>query len=188
MFRMIEAVEAAGHTCVLYLYDRFAGEMSRHEQVIRQYWPRVRAEIRSVAEGLAPLDAYVATAWQTAHVLAVRGHVPTRRLYLVQDFEPFFYPQGSEYALAEDSYRFGFQHLAIGNMCAHLLKEKFNVDAPVAAYGCDTSVYNLTNPGRAQWRRVLRQARRPPARVRPRGARAARVPPSAPGAADPSVR
>src|ERR1700752_4680293 len=25
MFRMIEAVEAAGHTCVLYLYDRFGG-------------------------------------------------------------------------------------------------------------------------------------------------------------------
>lgn len=25
MFRMIEAVEAAGHTCVLYLYDRFRG-------------------------------------------------------------------------------------------------------------------------------------------------------------------
>ena len=30
LFRMVEAVEAAGHTCVIYLYDRFRGQLSRH--------------------------------------------------------------------------------------------------------------------------------------------------------------
>jgi len=147
MFRMVEAVEAAGHTCLLYLYDRFHGELSRHERVIRTYWPRVRAEVRSASAGFEPLDACVASGWQTAHVLAARADLPTRRLYLVQDFEPFFFPQGSEYVLAEDTYRFGFRCIAVGRMVAQLLRERFDVDARVAEYGCDTSVYRLTNPG-----------------------------------------
>jgi O-antigen biosynthesis protein len=144
---MVEAVEAAGHTCVLYLYDRFNGLLSRHESVIRECWPGVRAGVRSVADGMEPLDAYVATGWQTAHVLAARASLPTRRLYLVQDYEPYFYPHGSEYALAEDTYRFGFRCMTIGWLAAELLQKQFGVRAAVAEYGCDTSVYKLTNPG-----------------------------------------
>jgi glycosyltransferase involved in cell wall biosynthesis len=147
MFRMIEAAEAAGHTCVLYLYDRFHGQTSRHEQIIRTYWPQIRAEVRSVHDGLAALDAYVATGWPTAHVLAARPGLATRRLYLVQDYEPYFYPHGSEYVLAEDTYRFGFRCIAVGWMVADLLRSKHGVEAPVAEYGCDTSVYQLTNTG-----------------------------------------
>jgi hypothetical protein len=145
MFRMVEAVEAAGHTCILYLYDRFRGQLSRHEQVIRKCWPDVRAEVRSVAEGMEPLDAYVASGWQTAHVLAARAGLATRRLYLIQDFEPFFYPQGSEYVLAEDTYRFGFRCIAVGWFVADLLQKQFNVEAQIAQHGCDTTVYRLTN-------------------------------------------
>ena len=146
LFRMVEAVEAAGHTCYLYLYDRFHGQLSRHEQIIKTYWPNVQAQVRSVARGLEPLDAYVASGWQTAHVLGARASLPTRRLYLVQDFEPFFYPQGAEYALAADTYRFGFRCIAIGRMVADLLQKEYNVHAQIAEHGCDTSVYRLTNP------------------------------------------
>lgn len=146
MFRMVEAVEAAGHRCVLYLYDRFHGELARHEQVIRRYWPGVRAEVRSVDDGLTALDAYVASAWQTAHVLAARADLPTRRLYFIQDFEPYFYPQGSEYALAEDTYRFGFRCITVGHMLARLLRDRYGVAAAVAEFGCDTDVYRLAEP------------------------------------------
>lgn len=145
MFRMVEALEAAGHICHIYLYDRFRGHLPRHEQVIRKFWPEVRAEIHSVAEGLEQLDAYVASGWQTAHVLAARASLPTHRLYLIQDFEPFFYPQGSEYALAEDTYRFGFRCIAVGWFVANLLRKQLGVHAEVAEHGCDTSAYRLTN-------------------------------------------
>lgn len=159
MFRLLEAVEAAGHRCTVYLYDRFGGELARHEDVIRRYWPGVRADVRSVDDGLAPLDAYVATAWQTAHVLASRADLPTRRLYLVQDFEPHFYPQGSEYALAEDTYRFGFRCVTVGRTLADLLGERYGVRAAVAEFGCDTDVYRLTQPGIAEREGVVFYAR-----------------------------
>jgi glycosyltransferase involved in cell wall biosynthesis len=147
LFRMVEGTEAAGHTCVLYLYDRFAGEISRHERVVRQHWPSLRAEVRSVADGLGPLDAYVASGWETAHVLA-SSRVPTRRLYFIQDFEPYFYPVGSHYVLAEDTYRFGFRCITVGPMLADLLCDRYGVRARVAEFGCDTSVYRLTNRDR----------------------------------------
>ena len=147
-FRMVEAVEAAGHNCVLYLHDRFGGEPRRHEQVIRRNWPGMRAQVRSVADGPARLDAYVASAWQTAHVLASWNTLPTRRLYFIQDFEPLFYPLGSHYVLAEDTYRFGFRAITVGRILADLLRDRYGVEAAVAEFGCDTSTYRLTNPRR----------------------------------------
>jgi O-antigen biosynthesis protein len=147
-FRLIEAMEQAGHTCVIYLYDRYLGDTARHEAVIRRHWPALRAEVRAVRDGLQPTDALVATSWPTAHALAVHGTAPTRRLYLVQDFEPYFYPRGSEYALAEDTYRFGFRPIAIGNMVADVLRAEVGVEAVVAEFGCDTDVYRFVNRDR----------------------------------------
>jgi glycosyltransferase involved in cell wall biosynthesis len=145
LFRMVEGMEAAGHTCVLYTHDVYGGDLSRHERVIRQHWPRMRAEVRSVSDGLEPLDAYVASGWETAHVLASHADLPTRRVYFIQDFEPLFYPAGSHYVLAEDTYRFGFRAITVGPMLADLLRDRFGVAAAVAEFGCDTSVYKLTN-------------------------------------------
>ena len=142
MFRMVEALESAGHRCVMYLYDRHGGDIRQRAEVIRQGWPQIRAEVRDVADGIHGVDACLATSWQSAHVLARRGVDPMRRLYLVQDFEPSFYPRGSQYALAEDSYRLGFRLLALGEMVAgHLRDTGGEVD--VVPFGCDTGVYRL---------------------------------------------
>ena len=146
MFRMVEALEAAGHRCVGYLYYTFDCELERHTEVIRGAWPQVHAEIRSVDGGLVPMDAYVATSWPTAHVLASHGDLVTRRMYFIQDFEPWFYPQGAEYTLAEDTYRFGFQPITVGRMLADLLQDQFGTRAAVAEFGWDDAVYRCTDP------------------------------------------
>ncbi len=142
LFRMVEAVEAAGHRCVLYLYDRYGGDIAAQEQVIRTWWPNLRAEVRDAADGIRGVDAAVASSWDTAHILARRGTDPMRRLYFIQDFEPYFYAHGSMYALAEDSYRFGFRTIALGEMVAGLLRREIGVDPDVTEFGCDTTVYH----------------------------------------------
>ena len=146
LFRMVQALESAGHECQLYLYNRYGGDLARHEAVIRGSWPWVKAAVRDLADGFDRLDGCVATSWQTAHVMAQRP-IKTRRLYFVQDFEPFFYPRGYEYALAEDSYRFGYRCIAVGHMVADLLRSEVGVEADIAEFGCDTNVYRLTNRG-----------------------------------------
>ena len=141
LFRMVEAVEQAGHTCVLFLYDRYGGDVRAHEQVIRGWWPEIRAEVRDASGGIDGVDASIASSWESAHVLARRGQTPMRRLYFVQDYEPYFYARGAMYALAEDTYRFGFRTVALGEMVARLLRSEVGITPDVTEFGCDTSVY-----------------------------------------------
>ena len=122
MFRMVQALEAAGHECVLALHNHYDSDLAERTQIIREGWPAIRAGVASLPDGLDGADAAIATAWQTAHALARHGTAPMRRLYFVQDYEPLFYPRGSEAALAELSYRFGYRTIALGDMVAgHLL-------------------------------------------------------------------
>ncbi len=146
ILRMVQALEEAGHRCELLLYDSFRGTADRHADVVRHNWPWIKADVRDVkSAGRAP-DVCIATSWPTAHVLAGQRWA-TRRMYFVQDYEPFFYPRGSQYALVEDTYRFGFDTVSIGHMVADLLREHNDVAAAVAPFGTDTNVYHLDNRG-----------------------------------------
>ena len=55
---------------------------------------------------VSPADVSIATLWLTAYSVAHFPHT-RRRFYLIQDFEPMFYPAGTNYALAEESYHLG---------------------------------------------------------------------------------
>ena len=52
-------------------------------------------------------DACIATCWESAYPV-MRFNSTRRKFYLVQDFEPLFFPGGTLYGLAENTYRFGF--------------------------------------------------------------------------------
>jgi GT2 family glycosyltransferase/glycosyltransferase involved in cell wall biosynthesis len=57
-------------------------------------------------DSMPPADVSIATQWHTAYLAANFPHT-RRRFYLIQDFEPMFYPAGTNYALAEETYRLG---------------------------------------------------------------------------------
>ena len=61
-------------------------------------------------ELVPPADASIATLWLTAYAVA-RAQNTKRKFYLVQDFEPMFYPASTSYALAEETYRLGLYAL-----------------------------------------------------------------------------
>lgn len=143
MFRMIEGLEAAGVECVLFLYDRHNGDIAAQAATVRRGWPGVRAQVRSAEAGITGVDACFATSWESAHVLATRSAPDLRRLYFIQDYEPYFYPRGSLYALAEDSYRFGFRHVALGEMVAGTIRDEIGAPSDVVPFGCDNDAYRL---------------------------------------------
>ncbi|MBC7402303.1 MAG: glycosyltransferase family 1 protein [Microbacteriaceae bacterium] len=149
LFRMVAELERQGHTCVLFLYDRHGGDVAAHEQVIRRHWPEMRARVVDVADGISGVDACVASGWPTAHVLAVRApSTSIRRVYFVQDYEPYFHAKGALSTLAEDSYRLGFRTIALGHMVDGLLRSEIGISPDVVEFGCDTDVYTLTNTGK----------------------------------------
>jgi hypothetical protein len=51
-----------------------------------------------------PDDVYIASAWWDAHLLS-RLPLPSKFIYLVQDYEPIFYNNSDQYVLAEATYK-----------------------------------------------------------------------------------
>jgi glycosyltransferase involved in cell wall biosynthesis len=136
MFRLISALEHAGHQCTLYVRDRHGWALEQHERRIRAWWPWVNAEVRDVADGIEDAHAIFATAWETAYVI-LASRARGRRFYLVQDFEPSFYPAGSESLLAEATYRFGFHGITAGRWLAPLLAREYGMPTDAFDFGRD---------------------------------------------------
>ena len=147
MLRLVSALEQAGHTCILYLDDQHGWSLDEHRRTIRTWWPWVNAEVRDVSDGIADAHAVFATAWETAYkVLA--SPAKGVRFYLVQDFEPAFYPAGSESLLAEATYSFGFHGVTAGPWLSERLRRDYGMAADHFDFGRDP-VYRLQDDGAA---------------------------------------
>jgi hypothetical protein len=145
LFRMLSSAAGAGFDCTLLLYNRHDGDVDYYRQVIRHAWPWLDVRIEAVPERITGFDALVASSWSTAHVIASRAR-EGRRLYFIQDYEPFFSPRGSEHAFAQDSYRLGFRNIALGEMVHGLLRDELDVASDLVPFGCDTEAYELADP------------------------------------------
>ncbi|MEO7005439.1 MAG: glycosyltransferase family 1 protein [Terrimesophilobacter sp.] len=150
LFRIVEALEAAGHRCVLFLYDKHGLDVARLTSVIREHWPSMRAEVRDARAGVADVDAIVATSWESAHVIVKYARSPMRRLYFIQDYEPFFYGHGAEYTFAAMTYQLPFRRIALGEMLGGMILEQTGLASDVVPFGCDSAVYHLPAAGIAR--------------------------------------
>ncbi|MBW4716989.1 rhamnosyltransferase WsaF family glycosyltransferase [Saccharothrix obliqua] len=142
MFRLIQHLERSGHTCRLYLYDVYGSRAVDHEPVIRAAYPGFRGEVRDVTAGMADAHAVFATAWMTAYP-AFNDPCAGKRFYLVQDYEPWFFPVGGLSALAENTYRMGFHGFTAGRFLAEKLHADLGMSADWFDFGCDTERYHL---------------------------------------------
>lgn len=146
MFRMVAALERAGHSCVVYIDDRHGWELEQHRRTIRAWWPWVGAEVRDLAAGIEDSHAILATSWPTAYPVLASPALGAR-CYFVQDFEPWFYPAGSEALLAEATYRFGFHGVTAGRWLAQLLRREYGMPAGHFDFGCDLEHYAYDERG-----------------------------------------
>lgn len=89
---------------------------------------------------IEPCHYLVATGWQTAYWVA-KYRDTLERLYFVQDFEPSFYAQGSEYCFAEDTYRLGLTGITAGTWLAEKLAADYGMKTFAFSFGCDTGFY-----------------------------------------------
>ncbi|MDE0613526.1 MAG: glycosyltransferase [bacterium] len=93
---------------------------------------------------IPPADAAIATMWTTAY-FAARTPDQARRFYLIQDFEPMFYPAGTLYALAEHSYRLGLYGLCNTGHLADIYRDRYGGVADHFWPAVDDSVFHARN-------------------------------------------
>jgi glycosyltransferase involved in cell wall biosynthesis len=144
IFRMIRHLVDFGHTCHVYAIP--VNFMQKYtpaqiEQYVDTHFMRTGAIFHQWNGQTGAADATVATYWKTVSLLQ-QLPAPGRHYYLVQDFEPYFYPVGAEYIQAENSYRQGLHCITLGPWLARLMAEKYGAEADHFDFAVDTEVYS----------------------------------------------
>ena len=88
-----------------------------------------------------PADVDIATLWVTAFAVAKHRGTP-RKFYLVQDYEPMFYPAGTQFALAEESYRLGLYGLCNTANLAKVYRDEYGGRSWSFTPAVDPSVFH----------------------------------------------
>lgn len=91
--------------------------------------------------GIPPADAAVATLWLTAMHVAKSPGVQ-RRFYLVQDYEPGFYPASTMFAMAEESYRLGLYGICNTRSMHSMYTQEYGGNATFFTPAIDPQIFN----------------------------------------------
>jgi len=150
IFRFIKYLEDAGNECSIYLYsDSGEAPIDVIKNVMGDSYPNTAATMCWLDDKDLPsdIDAIFCTSWETAYA-AKRLLSTAEKFYFVQDFEPYFYPVGGLYSLAENTYRFGFYGITAGGWLSKKLHKEYAMETDHYEFGADNSVYSHKNKSR----------------------------------------
>jgi glycosyltransferase involved in cell wall biosynthesis len=170
------------------LLSSFGHQNNAHIVPCRDLWDQSDLEIReSVGEQFAPLDAdvfkwrggpmvasdaVILTHWSTAHMID-RVSNTSKLFYFVQDWEPFFFPMGTEYLRAEQTYKMGFSCITLGSWLTQRLTEWYDADADYFDFAVDHEIFYPRAEKKPDRPRICFYARpSTPRRLFPMGVRA----------------
>jgi O-antigen biosynthesis protein len=145
IYRFIKYLEEAGHTCRVYLYS--TSDFATVEELrdgMKKSYPETNASMEWLDGPMAEADVVFATGWETAYAV-FNDPGKALKFYFVQDFEPYFYPIGSEYILAENTYRFNFFGITAGKWLSQKLSEDYGMECDYYDFGADKTLYTHQN-------------------------------------------
>ena len=94
-------------------------------------------------------DVVVATLWTSVYFVAKNRHLFRYKAYFIQDFEPYFYPQGDFYQLSLQTYHMGFIMISLGSWNKRMIESN---DSKLSVHSVDfpfeQSEYQLESSGR----------------------------------------
>ena len=143
IFRFVMMLQKAGFLNRIYIIKPLAFHSSKEcRAFLKQNYVLDLEEIEvsiNIAEmGFA--HATIATSWQTAYALRDFDNTVSK-FYFVQDFEPYFFPVGSEYAFAENTYKFGFRGLTAGDWLKNKLHDEYGMQTESFSFSYDHKLY-----------------------------------------------
>lgn len=146
IFRFMKFLDDRGYRNFIYLYStRDFPSVEEVQARIKGFYSLDLKNIRWLKDGekITTGDAIFATGWETAYPVYNAPNV--KKFYFVQDFEPLFYPMGSEYIIAENTYKFGFTGITAGKWLAQKLEKDYNMSCHYYDFGADAKDYSYTN-------------------------------------------
>lgn len=143
IFRMVSHLENMGFHSRIYLY--MSPNYRNNKAVVefvREYFPLLdhRVELFWDVSQMSFAHATFATSWETAYYVK-RYKNTLAQCYFVQDFEPYFFPNGSYYHLAENTYRFGLYGITAGDWLKEKLEKEYGMWTHSFGFSYDKGVY-----------------------------------------------
>ena len=143
IFRLIQMMERRGHRCAIFVFDPAGNERAgggELRQRILDDFIQIEAPVFNGLDYWIGADVGIATQWSTAYALR---DLPGcyEKVYLVQDFEPAFYPYSAEYIWAEETYRMGYRCVAYTPWMAEILRSDYGLESEWFECGTDLDTY-----------------------------------------------
>lgn len=160
IFRFVDGLEKSGFHNRLYFFNeyRFSTSEECKDFINKNFAMNCDSmEVYINGNDIKFAHATVATSWESAY-LVKRFNNTVSKFYFVQDFEPFFYPVGVDYILAENTYKFGFRGITAGYWLEKLLKEKYKMATKGFRFSYSKELYCIGNK-RDKRRRLFFYAR-----------------------------
>jgi len=141
IFRAVRQLRNFGHKLTIYIPG--VTSITEQKEIINTAFYDLRdVEILRYEEGMREHDVCFATLWSTVYAMVQNKNKIKQMLYFVQDFEPMFYPMGTEYILSENTYKMGIPCITSGYWPTKILREKYNAVADHFLFPLDTKTYN----------------------------------------------
>lgn len=161
IFRFVHHLENEGFDCrIIVVGEPQPVSVQQARKQINDWFFPLKGAVYLGIGAAPPAHITIATSWQTAYY--VRSFQSTiHRCYFVQDFEPYFYAPGAEYAWAEETYRFGFTGITAGNWLKDKLASEYDMRTYAFGFSFDHDLYTPRERREADVRRIFFYARPP---------------------------
>ena len=143
IFRFISALERKGIKNRIYIQQAYNFHTDNElRSFLAEAYPILDpgVETHCSTKGMPFCHGIIATSWPTAYYVR-RFKNAVSKFYFVQDFESFFYPVGTEYLLAENTYRFGFRGITAGDWLKNKLERDYGMSCHSFHFSYDKDLY-----------------------------------------------
>lgn len=143
IFRFVTGLQKLGfHNRIYLMYPGKFSSDEKCEKFLEKYYEMDCSEIE-IHINISQMEfahAIIATSWQTAYAVKNFNNAISK-FYFVQDFEPLFFPVGSDYTFAENTYRFGFRGITAGEWLKEKLNKEYGMETDSFSFSYDKELY-----------------------------------------------
>lgn len=164
IFRIIHLLEGMSVESDIYICgsSQWGNPQSVKEMINKYFFPlQANVYIHNYEdEVLNEYDIAVATSWQSAYYVRAFEQC-VKKVYFVQDFEPYFYAMGSSYSFAEQTYHFGFHGITAGEWLKEKLTSDYGMNCESFSFSYEKDLYQKYDKRDEDIKRVFFYSRPP---------------------------
>lgn len=127
-----------GFQCDLYIGgDENVDDVRK--KIEKKYGINIEGKIVNGYSLLGKYDLAIATYYATARIVSRSS--ARKKLYFIQDYEPWFFPMSINYLDADDSYKYGLTGVTIGRWLAKKIYNDYGMEVGCFSFCADLNVY-----------------------------------------------